>query len=127
MGFGTFDGLHPGHFFFIEQLKGLGDKLILVVARDVNVKKLKGKGAKWKEEERLQALQGVKGVTQAILGNEEDFYQCIRDHTPNVIGLGYDQKANIERIQKEFPEVKLVRLKAFEPGKYKSSLLNGIG
>lgn len=124
MGFGTFDGLHPGHLFFIDQLKALGDELVLVVARDVNVQKIKGKTPKWKEDERLQALRRVKGVNEAILGNEHDFYQCIRDHKPNVIGLGYDQRADLERLQQEFPDIELVRLEAYEPEKYKSSLLN---
>lgn len=124
MGFGTFDGLHPGHLFFIDQLRALGNELTLVVARDVNVEKIKGKQPKWKEKDRLQALRRLDPVDEVILGNFEDFYQCIRDHEPQVIGLGYDQKADEERLVQEFPEIELVRLEAFEPERYKSSLLN---
>ena len=42
MAFGTFDVLHPGHHFYLEQARKLGDNLVVVVARDANVKKLKG-------------------------------------------------------------------------------------
>lgn len=39
MVFGTFAVLHPGRLYFFNQAKKHGDKLIAVVARDVNVKK----------------------------------------------------------------------------------------
>ena len=39
--FGTFDGLHEGHFDLFRQAKKYGDYLVVVVARDVNVKKIK--------------------------------------------------------------------------------------
>jgi FAD synthetase len=35
---GTFDLLHPGHLFYLEQSKALGDELVVIVARDANVK-----------------------------------------------------------------------------------------
>ena len=36
--FGTFDILHLGHVNFFKQAKSLGDELVVVIARDVNVK-----------------------------------------------------------------------------------------
>ena len=41
MVFGTFDGLHEGHLDFFRQAREYGDYLIVAVARDVNVKKIK--------------------------------------------------------------------------------------
>ena len=123
MGFGTFDGIHPGHLSYFQQLRALGDELIIVVARDNNVEKIKNSPAHYGEEDRLNELQQIKLVDQAVLGNEDDFYQVIRDHKPTVIGLGYDQRANVELIEKLFPSIKVVRLKAFEPAKFKSSLM----
>ena len=41
--FGTFDKFHPGHINFLKQSEQYGDYLIVVVARDITVKKLKGK------------------------------------------------------------------------------------
>ena len=35
---GTFDLLHPGHVFYLEESARLGDELHVIVARDVNVR-----------------------------------------------------------------------------------------
>ena len=34
---GTFDILHPGHLFYLEESKKLGDELWVIVARERNV------------------------------------------------------------------------------------------
>lgn len=123
MGFGTFDGIHPGHRAFLRQLRDLGGELVVVVARDQNVAKLKGRLPERNEEARRQELEATGLTDQVILGHPTDFYQCLLDHQPKVIGLGYDQKANTAEIQKRLPEVKIMRLKAFQPTRYKSSIL----
>ena len=56
MGFGTFDVLHPGHLFYLEELGRLGDKLIIVIARDKNVARIKGNPPHFNETERLQTV-----------------------------------------------------------------------
>ena len=45
MVFGTFDGLHQGHLNFFKQARNLSKNsyLIVSVARDKNVKKIKGR------------------------------------------------------------------------------------
>jgi glycerol-3-phosphate cytidylyltransferase-like family protein len=58
-----------------------------------------------------------------ILGDRDDLYRCITDNKPDVIGLGYDQKADVDELKERFPSVRIVRLKAFEPEINKSSLL----
>ena len=35
---GTFDLLHPGHLYYLEESKKLGDELWVIVARDANVR-----------------------------------------------------------------------------------------
>ncbi len=123
MGFGTFDGLHPGHRFFLDGLKKLGDEVIVLVARDVNVERFKGRPPKLNENDRLLGVQNEYLGYKVMLGETKDFYKCIRDHKPNVIGLGYDQKADTDYLKKEFPDIKVIRLPPHEPHKYKSSLL----
>ena len=39
---GCFDILHPGHIRYLQQAKGLGDRLIILVNSDDSVKRLKG-------------------------------------------------------------------------------------
>lgn len=41
MAFGTFDVFHPGHEYYLTQAKKYGDILIVVVARDKTVEKVK--------------------------------------------------------------------------------------
>ncbi|MCD4694128.1 adenylyltransferase/cytidyltransferase family protein, partial [bacterium] len=43
MCFGTFDNLHLGHLFYLKEAKKFGDYLVVVIARDNNVKKIKGR------------------------------------------------------------------------------------
>lgn len=127
MGFGTFDGIHPGHVAFLRQLQTLGEEVVVVIARDKNVEKLKGHAPRFSEKERFKAVLKTGIPDRVILGNPTHFYQCLLDHRPDVIGLGYDQAADPEAIRKILPRVKLVRLAAFEPHKYKSSLIKPNG
>ncbi len=130
MGFGTFDGIHPGHLDFFRQLRELGDKVYVVVGRDINVERIKCKPPHRKEMERfkeLQKLQEKKLVDRVLLGNRNDFYKCIKDNKPDVIGLGYDQKADVGYLRRAFPNIKVVRLKPFEPEKHKSSFMKPAG
>ncbi|MBN2096512.1 adenylyltransferase/cytidyltransferase family protein [Candidatus Peregrinibacteria bacterium] len=123
MGFGTFDGIHEGHLDFFRQLKALGDKVYIVVARDSNVERMKCRPPKHKERERYEALSKIKFIDKVLLGHKDNFYQCIIDHKPDVIGLGYDQKADTQILKLKFPHIRVVRLKPYQPEKYKSSLL----
>ena len=126
MGFGTFDTVHPGHLFYLNELKRLGDELIVVIARDSNVDKIKGRHPHLNEEARRKAVLATGIPDQAVLGDERDFYKVVRDFSPSVLGFGYDQEADIEGLKKLFPKIKMVRLEAHHPHKYKSSLIKGL-
>ncbi|MBN2087508.1 adenylyltransferase/cytidyltransferase family protein [Candidatus Peregrinibacteria bacterium] len=123
MGFGTFDGLHPGHMYYLRQLDALGDELIVLIARDRNVKKTKGKLPQHNEKERLSAVKDLKFVNRVLIGHSSDYYHWIRKIRPDIIGLGYDQMTNLDGLKKTFPDIEIVRLDPYEPEKYKSSLL----
>lgn len=68
MVFGTFDGLHPGHYNFFKQAKKYGDYLIVVVARNIVIKKIKKHFPNKNEEERLTEVQKYKLVDKTLLG-----------------------------------------------------------
>ena len=70
MVFGTFDIIHRGHFYFLRQSKGKNNFLIVVVARDSTVKKMKGKETVHKENERLGHVNALAIVDKAVLGYE---------------------------------------------------------
>ncbi len=127
MCFGTFDYIHPGHLFYLRESKKEGDKLMVVVARDQNVKKIKGKAPKYNESQRLQHIKELKFVDKAVLGNEHnDCIKIIEDYLPDIICLGYDQDTvNFhglkEELEKRRIKAEVVRIPAFRPNIYKSS------
>ncbi len=127
MAFGTFDYFHAGHENYLNQAKALGDELIVVVARDETVKKVKQRTPFYNERRRLRDVSQCEHVTKAVLGNTDDKYKVIRKYRPHIIALGYDQFVFTYGLQqliiKEQLPTKIVRMKAFEPRTFKSSLL----
>jgi FAD synthetase len=129
MVFGTYDLVHSGHLSFFKQAKKLGDYLIVVVARDENSARIKGRFPRNDEKTRLANVRKVKLVDKAILGSRTyNFYRTIRTHKPVTIALGYDQKPSIRQLKKDLRKhrlanVKIVRLRPYKPQIYKSSKL----
>ena len=121
MVFGTFDILHKGHKNFFKQAGKYGDYLIVVVARDKTVKEVKGKLPRHNEKIRKSNLVKVKLADKIILGNLKDKYLKIREESPDVICLGYDQKNFTNGLSKL--KIKVVKLKSYKPTVYKSSLI----
>ena len=130
MVFGTFDGLHEGHLDFFRQAKKYGDYLVVAVARDVNVKKIKNKLPVNNENERLNIVKQCSLVDEARLGYENDPYKIIQEVNPDVICIGYDQNSfnkNLEARLKELGlDIKIYTLKAYRPEQFKSSIVNNL-
>ena len=122
--FGTFDILHVGHINLFQQAKKYGDKLIVVVARDINVKKNKKLKPLFNEEERAEIVKNIKLIDQVLLGNKINPYQIIKKISPNIITLGYDQKNYViglkDFLQKNNLSTQVIRLKPYKKEKYKS-------
>lgn len=118
--FGTFDLFHPGHQFFLREAEKYGDRLVVIVARDKNVERIKGRLPVNNEQERLASVASFASVDEARLGYEDwgKHLKVLEDVAPDVICLGYDQKARIPEGSWE-----IIRLPAHEPETYKSSLL----
>lgn len=118
--FGTFDELHPGHRFLLQEAQQRGE-LFVVVARNLNVVRIKGKKPVQSEEERLRTIEEVFPDLHLILGDPDDFLVPVRSVRPDLILLGYDQTLPPGVDEAELP-CPIERLRAFEPEKYKSSL-----
>ena len=125
MVFGTFDLLHEGHLHLFKEAKKYADTLLVVVARDANVKKIKGFNPHQNELQRLEKVKSCPIVDKALLGYEDDFYKVIEEQKPAVLCFGYDQdKQNIEEeLKKRKIKAEIITLTAFEPEKYKSSIM----
>lgn len=122
--FGTFDILHSGHLNLFYQARKFAKKLIVVVARDINVEKVKHKKPVFNEKERVEILKNIRLVDEVLLGNKVNPYKIIKRVNPDIIALGYDQKEYVKNLdnflKKNKLSTKIIRLKSYQPAKYKS-------
>ncbi len=88
---GVFDILHPGHIHTLSKARALGDLLVVSVARDKTVQRMRGKPAVNNEETRLNLVRSLRFVDAAILGSETDIFETVEQIKPDIIALGYDQ------------------------------------
>ncbi len=127
MAFGTFDLLHPGHLHYLSEAKKFGNELVVVIARDSTVQKLKGALPINNERTRMQLVAALKCVDKVVLGNKGPIYDILEEMKPSVIVLGYDQHVDTEKLKHELKKRKLkckiVRLKAFNAKRFKSSII----
>lgn len=112
---GTFDIIHPGHIFLIKKAAKYG-KVYVVVARNSNVIRFKGKRPIIDEEQRLYVISNIKGVYEAILGDEDDIFKTVETVRPDIIVLGPDQKVSEEQLKEELKKrglenVTIIRVK----------------
>lgn len=127
--FGTFDIFHPGHLSFLNQAKNLGNFLLVVIARDNFVKEIKGDLPRNGETKRAQTVKRQRIANKVVLGSKtHNYFQTLRTHAIDTIALGYDQKPSLKSLKKQLRrhrlgDLKVVRLKPYNPNKYKSSKL----
>lgn len=120
--FGTFDFLHPGHHFVLNEGRRRGD-LYVVVARDATVERIKKRLPVHSQEERKAAIEQAFPGAVVVLGSDNgDYLKPVRDVSPDLILLGYDQRLPPGVTEGDLP-CPVERLPSFEPEKYKSSLL----
>lgn len=130
MAFGTFDLFHKGHEKFLEQARTRYPDcyLIVSVARDSAVRRIKGAAPLHNEEQRCVLVQTFGHPDEVVLGNEVGYMDHIIAARPDIIVLGYDQASeyvdNLERdLRAADLTTEVVRLAAFEPDVYKTSKL----
>ncbi|OGJ03949.1 hypothetical protein A3G06_00140 [Candidatus Nomurabacteria bacterium RIFCSPLOWO2_12_FULL_46_14] len=141
MVFGTFDGLHPGHLNFFKQARALKalalgqarnltlrSFLIVSIARDKNAKKIKKTKPTRTEQERFKLVQQSRLADRVVLGGLRNHIPHIVEEQPDIIALGYDQRAYVAKLQKELKKkglsVQIRRLQPYKEKIYKNRLLN---
>lgn len=120
---GTWDLIHPGHIWLMNQAKERG-YLTVIVARDSTSKRLKGRRPVVPEEQRLAVVKALKPVDEATLGEENhDILKIVERLKPDLILLGPDQhydpaamkadlkrrglKTKVERIKEVYEDTRL--------------------
>lgn len=119
--FGTFDNLHPGHLYFLNEADKRGE-LFVSVGLDDNVEVIKGKHPRQNQEERIKAIQSAFPSAIVGTGDADDYLKPIKDIQPDLILLGYDQKLPPGISESDIP-CPIERIEAFKPEEYKSSLM----
>lgn len=130
MVFGTFDMVHQGHENFFEQARALAPHpyLVVSVARDSSVARVKTVPAHNSEDVRRDMVANSPLVDECVLGDERGYIAHIREAHPHIIALGYDQEGEyVDQLEKDLHDaglaVRIVRLAAFQPEIFKTSKL----
>ncbi len=130
MVFGTFDILHEGHRNLFAQARALAPdaRLVVSVARDLVVERVKGSRPRHSEKERREAIRASGLADEVVLGDAEGYAEHMVAARPDIIALGYDQEGeyvkNLERdIEAAGLRARIVRLKPHRPELYKTSKL----
>lgn len=114
MASGTFDLLHMGHIYYLKEAKKLGDELVVVVACDATVRKMKHEPVT-PEKMRVNIIKELQIVDQVFLGKEDDMFEIVEKIQPDIIAIGYDQIHDEEKLKEELKkrgiEAEIVRLK----------------
>ncbi len=107
---GTFDLIHAGHIYLINEAAKLGD-VYVVVATDKNRELFSGERPIIPQEQRLEVIKNLKNVKDARLGrNDNDTLKTVEEINPDIILLGPDQKYSIEVLNKGLKEKGLIHI-----------------
>jgi len=124
---GVFDLLHLGHVRFLEEAKRQGGKdaeLLVVIARDNTVEKMKGRKPVMSEDQRRALVESLKVVDEAVLGFEDfDIGDVIEKIKPDVIALGFDQ-TSMEQQVREYVDKHNLNVRVFSHGKFEEDVLH---
>ncbi len=124
---GNFDLLHLGHVRYLEEAKRAGGEnaeLIVIVARDSTVEKMKGRKPVMSEDQRRSLVEALKVVDEAILGYEElDINKVLEKIRPDIIAVGHDQDAMEKAVRKAVAE-KGLKIQIVKIGKFGKKELN---
>jgi len=121
MASGVFDIIHTGHVSYLNQAKALGDELIVVVACDNTVRKSKHEPIT-PEKMRVTIVDSLKPVDKAILGKEGDMFNIVKDISPDIIALGFDQTFTEKDLKKKLEEHGLGHIEVVRAAEYAEDL-----
>ena len=115
---GTFDILHPGHIYFINEAAKLGE-VHVIVSTDKNAGRFKGNPPIIPEQQRLKVIKSLKNVKDARLGrSDNDTLKTVEEINPDIVLLGPNQKYDIEVLKKGLAEKGLTHVEVIRMDNY---------
>lgn len=129
--FGTFDVIHPGHEYFLQQAALLGDHLVAVIARDQFVVNTKNRKPVHNEDERISHILECGLVDEAFLSDRvTGTFSIVEKINPQIVCFGHDQIRLGESFNKWMKmngkEIKTATIAPYKREKYSSTLRNKI-
>jgi FAD synthetase len=115
---GTFDIIHAGHIYLINEAAKLGD-VYVIVATDKNRELYSGIAPIVSQEQRLEVVKGIKNVKEARLGrSDNDTLKTVEEINPDLILLGPDQKYDMKTLKeglkrKGLNHIEVKRMKSY--------------
>ncbi|HUW91359.1 MAG TPA: adenylyltransferase/cytidyltransferase family protein [Candidatus Nanopelagicaceae bacterium] len=107
---GTFDILHPGHVYLINEAAKMGD-VYVIVATDKNRKIYSGETPIIPEDQRLEVIKSIKNVKEARLGrSDNNTLKTVEEINPDIILLGPDQNYNLETLKRDLDKKGLSKI-----------------
>ena len=102
---GYFNPIHKGHIELFREAKKLGDKLVVILNNDDQVK-LKGSKAFMEEQERKAIIEAIRHVDEVVISIDEDGTQrkTIEMLKPHIFANGGDR-----RNEGDIPEAEICR------------------
>jgi len=97
---GVYDIIHPGHIHTLKNSKQEGDLLIVSIARDNRVIKIKGRKPINNERRRTILVSSIRYVDFTLLGSKGDIFGIVKKIKPNIITIGYDQTHQISELRR---------------------------
>lgn len=89
---GCFDGLHPGHLFFLGYAKAQGDKLVVGINSDEYISQNKRKQPLFDQETRKNVLLALGVVDEVHIFYEDNPIEFIRSVQPQVHCTGEEYR-----------------------------------
>ena len=125
---GCFDILHAGHVSYLEEAKGLGDRLIIAVNDDASVSGLKGPTRPITPlADRMAVLSGLAAVDWVVAFSEETPAALIERLLPDILVKGGDYAADeIAGGKAVISNGGEVRVLALKEGRSTSALIESI-
>ena len=123
MVFGVFDGLHPGHRFFLYEASRRSEKLIVVLASQKMIQFLKQHLPHSPYAKRADAIRNFDPKLTLIKSDDiPEKWTAIKKYSPEVVFIGHDQHALATALSKIPMPYEMID--SHFPKKYKSSLLH---
>jgi len=122
---GVFEVIHVGHLYMLRKARELG-RVVVVVARDSTVERLKGRKPIIPEDQRLEVVKSIKYVDKACLGSDPmDVEGTLKRIKPNIVLLGPDQHGMESLVRESIKRldlnIRIVKLKERVGGEKLSS------